>query len=745
MDLLTANQVGRIRHAKLGGRDYIVAPLSMLVPGVLPGSKGPLYYPPDVVNRNPSVWNSIPIVVNHPMGINGPTSARDPDVLNRQEIGRVFNARKNGKAEGWFDVENTKRIEPRIYKALITNTPIELSTGLYTKHRKATTGSHYKGKPFDGVVTNMEPDHLAVLMDQTGACSLADGCGVLVNQKGEPMPSLLQRLANLFTANQETEEVDDEEEIIENEKHEELFSLTEDEIVELVANGWVTTKTGAHIFIGSGGQITKGPAGLKGKTIPGHGGGATPAKATESKPTEDLSQKSFGDLAKQYKAKTGEDPVGGMSRKDLIKRIGQKSTKTDTAASHQQQMEHHLGKQQEYATAAVAAQKAGNKPLAKALASQSESHANEIHVLKAKLDDLKPNMGAKTKLSSSETASQAKILSHKAFNESGSVKAHSDAGKAHREAAKGFAAGSKEHQYHTEQAMKHRSAVSQMYGLTGNSEGSQFGKPQSIKGEPNMAKLSKKKVTVNEDVELLDEDERNELVESIVGNCSCQEEDSLVLHSLSDETLAKLATMGLTNNAIPPQFMKGKKKAAPVEETETESEEVEDEEEVPVKNSKHKVAKKVTTNSKPKLDPETEMLVNYAKEKMQEERDELIEKLIVNADEEDVEELTETYNSMTIPQLKLMAKALPKAEEKVVQQPVINRRMDAQDVIQNRRNFAGAAGAITPSKQQKKAIVNNGKAVEPNFADAPLEHPTINHSEIAGFANGRFTHLGSGK
>lgn len=704
MDLLVANQVGRIRHAKLGGRDYIVAPLSMLVPGVLPGSKGPLFYPPDVVNRNPSVWNSIPIVVNHPMGANGPTSARDPDVLNRQEIGRVFNARKNGKAEGWFDIENTKRIEPRIYKALITNTPIELSTGLYTKHKKATTGSHYKGKSFDGVVTNMEPDHLAVLMDQTGACSLADGCGVLVNQKGEPMPSLLQRLASLFTANQETEETDDEEDVTGNEISV-IESLTEDEIVELVANGWVTTKTGAHIFIGGNGKITKGPAGLKGKTIPGHGGGAAKGKADDK--TESKS-----------------------------------AAKKDTAATHQQQMEHHLGKQQEYALGAIAAQKAGNKPLAKALASQSESHANEIHVLKAKIDDLKPNMGAKSDLSK--------------LTQTGANKALSAQGMKLGKAETKLVDGKFQTSYDVTDANGKTSKMSTSdikglvrKGLTKNSEGSQFGKPQSIKGEPNMAKSAKKKVTVNEDVEL-DEDERNELVESIVGNCSCQEEDSLVLHSLSDETLAKLATMGLTNNAIPPQFMKGKKKAvAPAQDAEEDAEDAgadeEAEGEVPVKNSKHKVTKKVTTNSKPKLDPETEMLVNYAKEKMQEERDELIEKLIVNADEEDVEELTETYNSMTIPQLKLMAKALPKVEEKVVQQPVINRRMDAQELIQNRRNFAGAAGAITPSKQQKKAIVNNGKAVEPDFEDMPLEAPTINHSEIAGFTNGRFAHLGSGK
>ncbi len=212
---------------------------------------------------------------------------------------------------------------------------------------------------------------------------------------------------------------------------------------------------------------------------------------------------------------------------------------------------------------------------------------------------------------------------------------------------------------------------------------------------------------------------------------------------MSDETLAKLAAMGLTNNSSSNAMVpgkKGKSKQAHVVEEAEEVAETEVEEEPVVNQKKAKAKTVVTANSKAKLDPETEMLVNYAKEKMQAERDELVEKLTANAEEDDVEELTETYNSMSIPQLKLLVKSMPKEKEVEQHQPVVNRQqMDARQIRQQERNYAGASGAVTPNPQQKRSLVNNGRqAAEVDFDDMPLETPTINHAEIAGFKDGRF-------
>ncbi len=185
MEILLANLSRKVRREKLHGREHLVAPLTLIVPGVLDGSKGPLYYPPEEVLRDPSVWNHIPIVVNHPSENGKPTSARKSNVLNDYGIGILLNAGGKDKltAEGWFDIEKTQKIDERIFEAIEASRPIELSTGLFTTNEPAPAGSEFKGRAYDFIARNHKPDHLAVLPDSVGACSVQDGCGVLVNEK----------------------------------------------------------------------------------------------------------------------------------------------------------------------------------------------------------------------------------------------------------------------------------------------------------------------------------------------------------------------------------------------------------------------------------------------------------------------------------------------------------------------------------------------------------------------------------
>lgn len=184
MEVLTVNVTGKTRRETFNGREYIVAPLTMIVPGVLKGSKGPLYYPEDEVTRDPSVWNGMPIVVYHPTHNGQPVSARDPDILNKSQIGHVYRARAHKgklKAEGWFDVADTRRVDERVYNALEAEETMELSTGLFLDQYKAPPGATYNGVEYTYTTANYKPDHLAILPDQRGACSLADGCGMCVN------------------------------------------------------------------------------------------------------------------------------------------------------------------------------------------------------------------------------------------------------------------------------------------------------------------------------------------------------------------------------------------------------------------------------------------------------------------------------------------------------------------------------------------------------------------------------------
>ena len=184
MEKIVVNITGTVRQDKIGSTDYLVAPVSLIVPGVLNGSRGPLFYSLEETSKNPSAWDHMPIVVYHPEAAGLPVSARDPDVLNKQGIGIVLRSRiANGKlvAEGWFDTARTRQVDSRVLENLESRKPIELSTGISLDPVPAPEGSTHNGVGYDFVARNYRPDHLAILPDQIGACSLKDGCGVLVN------------------------------------------------------------------------------------------------------------------------------------------------------------------------------------------------------------------------------------------------------------------------------------------------------------------------------------------------------------------------------------------------------------------------------------------------------------------------------------------------------------------------------------------------------------------------------------
>lgn len=183
---VTVNLLSSIRREKMGGVEYLVAPASLIVPGVLNGSAGPLYYPAEEISKNVAAWNMMPLTLGHPTDESGSAlSARSPKVLEKFALGFVFNAKTtNGKleAEAWFDVVRTQSLAPQILTNLEAGNPIELSTGLFMDHQPVKN-KYYKGRPYHAIARNYRPDHLAILPNAKGACSLEDGCGVLNENK----------------------------------------------------------------------------------------------------------------------------------------------------------------------------------------------------------------------------------------------------------------------------------------------------------------------------------------------------------------------------------------------------------------------------------------------------------------------------------------------------------------------------------------------------------------------------------
>ena len=191
MELLTRNAVVRAKHAEVEGVRYVIAPMTLIVPGVLAGSQGALYYPASEIAKNYRQWEGVPVVVNHPTdpltGIN--QSAYDDGVQERSGVGVLKNVRigRGGKlqADGWIDVAKAAQVDPVIIGNILNGVPVELSTGLFTTNLPAEPGAACPrtGKPYQAIATDYRPDHLAVLSNGVpGACSLKDGCGVLVNK-----------------------------------------------------------------------------------------------------------------------------------------------------------------------------------------------------------------------------------------------------------------------------------------------------------------------------------------------------------------------------------------------------------------------------------------------------------------------------------------------------------------------------------------------------------------------------------
>lgn len=178
LERLTLNISGPVRHDMLEGREHLVVPTVMVVEGVLNGSQGPLFYPAEELEPSVPAWNHKPLVVYHPKE----GSACEPSILNTQKVGLILNTAWDSpklRTESWIDIAAANRIDKRIIENLEAGKTLEVSTGVYTKNEKLTEEADFNGKKYKTIARNYRPDHLAILPDQIGACSIADGAGLL--------------------------------------------------------------------------------------------------------------------------------------------------------------------------------------------------------------------------------------------------------------------------------------------------------------------------------------------------------------------------------------------------------------------------------------------------------------------------------------------------------------------------------------------------------------------------------------
>ena len=175
----------RVRHDVMNGRDHLVVPAVMITEGVHNGSLGPLFYSEEELVKRPGLWDMKPVVVYHPQANGEGVSACSVDIINTYGIGVLMNTHweKDGlKTECWVEEEKTKKVDDRVLSALDDGEMMEVSTGLFTEIER--TDGEWEGEKYIGIARNFQPDHLAILPDLKGACSIEDGAGFLRNAEG---------------------------------------------------------------------------------------------------------------------------------------------------------------------------------------------------------------------------------------------------------------------------------------------------------------------------------------------------------------------------------------------------------------------------------------------------------------------------------------------------------------------------------------------------------------------------------
>lgn len=170
------------RRESLGGKDYIVAQGVPLVEGVLNGR----FVSAEEFGAFVNDWNDVPIVMRHPKENGGSARVRNPDV---PIVGRFYGAQMDGKrltGEYWLEADKLDNPDGEIILShLSTQKPSETSTGYWAESIPSV--GNWNGRDFAFVDQNIHPDHIALLPDEIGACSLQDGCGMNRNSKDGDM------------------------------------------------------------------------------------------------------------------------------------------------------------------------------------------------------------------------------------------------------------------------------------------------------------------------------------------------------------------------------------------------------------------------------------------------------------------------------------------------------------------------------------------------------------------------------
>jgi hypothetical protein len=191
--LTVVNSASNITTETIDGKPHIVVRgITPVVDDIVMNRK---LYPAAEIEKAYNTLERNPMPLGHPKVDGKHVSARDVRAVNNYHVGAWLQnvSHEDGRVSGDMYVdrqyaessEKGKRLVNRLDEMAVgTNVePIHISTGLLYSGIAANGES--KGKKYNEIATNMNFDHVAVLLDEPGAGTPGEGVGIFVNAEGD--------------------------------------------------------------------------------------------------------------------------------------------------------------------------------------------------------------------------------------------------------------------------------------------------------------------------------------------------------------------------------------------------------------------------------------------------------------------------------------------------------------------------------------------------------------------------------
>ena len=202
--LTVVNSASNITTETIDGKPHIVVRgITPVVDDIVMNRK---LYPAAEIEKAYNTLERNPMPLGHPKVDGKHVSARDVRAVNNYHVGAWLQNvnHKDGKVTGDMYVDRQyaesrdkgKRLVNRLdeMSAGTNSEPIHISTGLLYSGIAANGES--KGKKYDEIATNMNFDHVAVLLNEPGAGTPGEGVGIFVNAEGDEQEIEIANLAD---------------------------------------------------------------------------------------------------------------------------------------------------------------------------------------------------------------------------------------------------------------------------------------------------------------------------------------------------------------------------------------------------------------------------------------------------------------------------------------------------------------------------------------------------------------------